>query len=51
MSTTSTFVLGLGCGAAVWYLTKDKQPRIGTKPVGAAPPVSTKSRDRRGARR
>ena len=27
MSTTSTFLLGLGGGAALWYLTKNKHPR------------------------
>jgi hypothetical protein len=27
MSTTSTFALGLGAGAALWYLTKNKHAR------------------------
>ena len=37
MSTLSTFALGLGGGAAVWYLTKNKQRAATTAPVTSAP--------------
>lgn len=33
MSTTSTFALGLGGGAALWYLTKNKRPHAPTAPT------------------
>jgi hypothetical protein len=39
MSTTSTFALGLGGGAALWYLTKDKQPRTTTASAAIAAPA------------
>ena len=37
MSTTSTFALGLGGGAALWYLTKNKHRR----PIAGAPAATS----------
>ena len=44
MSTTSTFALGLGGGAALWYLTKDKHRRPTTgAPAATSAPAATAS--------
>jgi hypothetical protein len=37
MSTTSTFLLGLGGGAALWYLTRNKPSRAPARTPGSAP--------------
>ena len=41
MSTTSTFLLGLGGGAALWYLTKNKQSRAPGTSAATATPAGT----------
>jgi hypothetical protein len=39
MSKTSTFVVGLGGGAALWYLTKKKHPRAAATNTPTATPA------------
>lgn len=42
MSTTSTFALGLGGGAALWYLTKNKKARdVISAPAATPAPAAT----------